>query len=156
MLFHVFLLNIIIGGDLLVFNVEGCIYIKLIIKYQIYFLCLTLQEQAVLTFGRANNRKTSTKKSKNTYLFSVYLVLKSWFILFIYQVKSSWALLSFRYMWGHTVERNVVPHRTTVLHKYRQQQWSKTLQTYTQLTYWQILTKFTIYKCLPYTTKDKD
>ncbi len=30
------------------------------------------------------------------------------------QVKSSWALLSFRYMWGHTVERNVVPHRTTV------------------------------------------
>ncbi len=37
----------------------------------------------------------------------------------IFQVKSSWALLSFRYMWGHTVERNVVPHRTTVLHKYR-------------------------------------
>ncbi len=35
------------------------------------------------------------------------------------QVKSSWALLSFRYMWGHTVERDVVPHRTTVLHKYR-------------------------------------
>ncbi len=32
---------------------------------------------------------------------------------------SSWALLSFRYMWGHTVERNVMPHRTTVLHKYR-------------------------------------
>ncbi len=32
---------------------------------------------------------------------------------------SSWALLSFRYIWVHTVERNVVPHRTTVLHKYR-------------------------------------
>ncbi len=32
---------------------------------------------------------------------------------------SSWALLSLRYMWGHTVERNVVPHRSTVLHKYR-------------------------------------
>ncbi len=36
-----------------------------------------------------------------------------------YFFKSSWALLSFHYMWGHTVERNVVPHRSTVLHKYR-------------------------------------
>ncbi len=34
------------------------------------------------------------------------------------QVKSSWALLSFRYM-VHTVEQNAVPHRTMVLHKYR-------------------------------------
>ncbi|KAL0148920.1 hypothetical protein M9458_055724 [Cirrhinus mrigala] len=33
------------------------------------------------------------------------------------QVKSSQALLSFRYMCGHTVERNVVSRRTTVLHK---------------------------------------
>ncbi len=32
---------------------------------------------------------------------------------------SSWALLSFHYIWVHTVERIVVPHRTTVLHKYR-------------------------------------
>ncbi len=41
------------------------------------------------------------------------------FILLSSSSSSSWALLSFRYMWGHTVERNVVPHRTTVLHKYR-------------------------------------
>ncbi len=32
---------------------------------------------------------------------------------------SSWALLSFHYMCGHIVGRDVVPHRTTVLHKYR-------------------------------------
>ncbi len=31
---------------------------------------------------------------------------------------SSWALLSFHYMCGHIVGRDVVPHRTTVLHKY--------------------------------------
>ncbi len=36
-----------------------------------------------------------------------------------YHVKSSWALLSFCYMWIHTVERNVMPHRTTVQHEYR-------------------------------------
>ncbi len=35
------------------------------------------------------------------------------------QVKSSWALLSFRYMCGHIAGRDVVSHRTTVLHKYR-------------------------------------
>ncbi len=34
-------------------------------------------------------------------------------------VKSSWALLSFRYMCGHIAGRDVVSHRTTVLHKYR-------------------------------------
>ncbi len=39
--------------------------------------------------------------------------------IFNTHLKSSWALLSFRYMWGHTEERDVVPHRTTVLHKYR-------------------------------------
>ncbi len=43
------------------------------------------------------------------------------------QVKSSWALLSFRYMCGHIVGRDVVPYRTTVLHKYRYTTWSKTV-----------------------------
>ncbi len=43
------------------------------------------------------------------------------------QVKSSWALLSFHYMCGHIVGRDVVPHRTTVLHKYRYTTRSKTV-----------------------------
>ncbi len=47
------------------------------------------------------------------------IFISGWTILNWIQVKSSWALLSFRYMWGHTVERDAVPHRTTVLHKYR-------------------------------------
>ncbi len=42
-------------------------------------------------------------------------------------LKSSWALLSFHYMCGHIVGRDVVPHRTTVLHKYRYTTWSKTV-----------------------------
>ncbi len=40
---------------------------------------------------------------------------------------SSWALLSFHYMCGHIVGRDVVPHRTTVLHKYRYTTRSKTV-----------------------------
>ncbi len=39
-----------------------------------------------------------------------------------FQVKSSQVKLSFiviPLLWGHTVEGNVMPHRTTVLHKYR-------------------------------------
>ncbi len=40
---------------------------------------------------------------------------------------SSWALLSFRYMCGHIAGRDVVPHRTTVLHKYRYTTRSKTV-----------------------------
>ncbi len=43
------------------------------------------------------------------------------------QVKSSWALLSFHYMCGHIVGRDVVPHRTTVLHKYKYTTRSKTV-----------------------------
>ncbi len=37
-------------------------------------------------------------------------------------------------MCGHIVGRDVVPHRTTVLHKYRYTTRSKTVKTYTQLT----------------------
>ncbi len=48
-------------------------------------------------------------------------------ILNRYQVKSSRALLSFRYMCGHIAGRDVVPHRTTVLHKYRYTTRSKTV-----------------------------
>ncbi len=43
------------------------------------------------------------------------------------QVKSNWALLSFHYMCGHIVGRDVVSHRTTVLHKYKYTTRSKTV-----------------------------
>ncbi len=53
---------------------------------------------------------------------------KDWVLVFpATQVKSSWALLSFHYMCGHIVGRDVVPHRTTMLHKYRYTTRSKTV-----------------------------
>ncbi len=57
--------------------------------------------------------------------FGIHIHTYIYIYIYIYvcvcqvKFKSSWALLSFRYMCGHTVGRDVVPHRTTVLHKYR-------------------------------------
>ncbi len=66
-------------------------------------------------------------------------------------LSSSWALLSFCYMWD--IQWNEMSCLTgprcyinTDIQHYK---------PIHKLTYWQILTKYTIYKCLPYTNKDK-
>ncbi len=52
--------------------------------------------------SRPSHTPTTNSETWTTLLAYLYQV----------QVKASQVLLSFRYMWVHTVERNVVPHRT--------------------------------------------
>ncbi len=95
--------------------IRDCMWLPTLAKTCFYVRCFIGFN---LTFGCQRHR---CRGQIQTFLhLQVSLTLKS-------QVKPSWALLSFRYMCGHTVGRDVVPHRTTVLHKYRYTTRSKTV-----------------------------
>ncbi len=48
--------------------------------------------------------------------------------------------MSFRYLCGHTVERNIVPHRTMVLHEYNNE-----VKEYTSIHLTDLLSDLTIH-----------